>query len=117
MIKNLLAGGHIIVNGGYHNHPYISPGSAGSGMVRWNTNANALEVNDGAVWRPLAAIDTTIGLSPEAESAINWAIRRQREEAELEVRMQRHPGLRDTYEKYKIMEALCREEDARQPNS
>lgn len=116
MIKNLLAGGHIIVNGGYHNYPYIGPAS-GSGMLRWNINTNDLEVNDGAVWRPLAAIDTTIGLSPEAESAIEWAIQRQREEAKLETRMQRHPGLRDSYEKFKIMEALTREEDAGQLNS
>ena len=116
MIKNLLAGGHIIVNGGYHNYPYIGP-SSGSGMLRWNANLNQLEVNDGAVWRQLAAIDTTIGLSPEAESAINWAIKRQQEEAELETRMQRHPGLRETWERFKIMDALTREEDARQPNS
>ncbi|NBR62277.1 MAG: hypothetical protein EBT86_11715 [Actinobacteria bacterium] len=116
MIKNLLAGGHIIVNGGYHNYPYIGVAN-GSGMVRWNSNVNEIEVNDGAVWRKLAANDTTIGLSPEAESAIEWAIQRQREEAELETRMQRHPGLRDSYEKFKIMEALTREEDAGQLNS
>ena len=116
MIKNLLAGGHIIVNGGYHNYPYISPAN-GSGMVRWNANSNQLEVNDGAVWRPLSAIDTTIGLSPDAESAINWAIQRQREEADLEARMQRHPGLRETWEKFKVMDALTREEDAGQLNS
>lgn len=116
MIKNLLAGGHIIVNGGYHNYPYIGAAN-GSGMVRWNSNTNQLEVNDGAVWRPLAAIDTTIGLSPDAEQAINWAIKQQQEEADLEARMQRHPGLRETYEKFKIMDALTREEDARQLNS
>jgi hypothetical protein len=39
------------------------------------------------------------------------------QERELNERIQRHPGLRDTWEKFKIMEALCQEEDARQSNS
>jgi hypothetical protein len=40
-----------------------------------------------------------------------------KQDRDLNERMQRHPGLRDTWEKFKIMEALCQEEDARQLNS
>ena len=117
MIKSITSTGHVVVSGGYHNHPYVSPGSAGAGMLRWNFNTNEMEVNDGAVWLKLSTNGTTVGLSPQAQQAIDWAIQRQQEEADLESRIQRHPGLRDTWERFKIMDALTREEDARQPNS
>jgi hypothetical protein len=118
MIKSLVSQGpYLVVNGGYHNFPYMSPGAVGAGQLRWNTNTNAMEVNDGISWRSLGAIDTSISLTEDAKTAIDWALKRMKEERELEQRMQRHPGLRDTWEKFKIMESLCREEDARQLNS
>ena len=118
MIKSLVTQGpYLVINGGYHNFPYISPGTAGAGHVRWNPNMNEMEVNDGISWRSLGANDTSISLTNDAQDALSWALKKMQEERELKERMQRHPGLRDTWEKFKIMEALCQEQDARQLNS
>ncbi len=118
MIKSIVSQGpYLVVNGGYHNYPYSSPGAVCAGQLRWNTNTNEMEVNDGVIWRSLGANSTSISLTNEAQDALSWALKKMTEERELNQRIQRHPGLRDTWEKFKIMEALCREEDARQPNS
>lgn len=118
MIKSVVTQGpYLVINGGYHNFPYISPGTAGAGHVRWNPNMNEMEVNDGITWRSLCANNTSISLTTDAQDALTWAITRMKQDRDLEERMQRHPGLRDTWEKFKIMEALCQEEDARQSNS
>ena len=117
MIKSLVSQGpYLVVNGGYHN-PYMSPGAVGAGQLRWNTNTNEMEVNDGVSWRNLGANNTSISLTNDAQDALSWALTKMQEERELKDRMQRHPGLRDTWEKFKIMDALCREQDAGQFNS
>ena len=118
MIKSIVSQGpYLVINGGYHNFPYISPGTVGAGHVRWNSNMNEMEVNDGITWRSLSASNTSISLTNDAQDALSWALRKMQQERELQDRMQRHPGLRDTWEKFRIMEALCQEEDARQSNS
>jgi len=118
MIKGVTSNGpYLVVTGGYPNYPYISPGSVGAGQLRWNTNTNEMEINDGVTWRSLGANNTTVSLTTDAQEALTWAVTKMKEERDLNQRMERHPGLRDTYEKFRIMEALCREEDARQPNS
>jgi len=118
MIKSIVSQGpYLVVNGGYHNYPYSSPGAVCAGQLRWNTNTNEMEVNDGVSWRSIGSTNTTITLTDDAQNALSWALKKMQEERELKQRMERYPGLRDTYEKFQIMEALCREEDAGQPNS
>jgi hypothetical protein len=78
---------------------------------------NEMEVNDGVTWRSLGANNPSISLTNEAQDALSWALKKMQEERELKERIQRHPGLRDTWEKFRIMEALCQEEDARQSNN
>jgi hypothetical protein len=118
MIKGLTSQGpYLVVTGGFPNYPYVSPGSVCAGQLRWNTNTNEIEINDGVIWRSLGANNTSIGLSTDAQEALTWAVIKMKAERELNQRMERHPGLRDTYEKFQIMDALCREEDARQLNS
>jgi len=119
MIKSIVSEGpYLVVNGGYHNYPYLSPGAVKfknvncAGHLRWNTNTNEMEVNDGVSWRVLSAKHTTVSLTTDAQKALTWVMTKMTEEHELNQRMERHPGLRDTYEKFRIMEALCREEDA-----
>ena len=118
MIKSIVSQGpYLVVNGGYHNYPYLSPGAVGAGQLRWNTNTNEMEVNDGVTWRSLGASNTTVSLTTDAQEALTWAVTKMQEERNLQQRIERHPGLRDSWEKFKIMEALCKEDDARQPNS
>ena len=118
MIKSLITQGpYLQITGGYHNYPFMSPGAVCAGQLRWNTNTNEMEVNDGVSWRSLGAINTTVSLTADAQQALTWAIQKMQEEQELKQRMERYPGLRDTHEQFRIMNALCQEQDARQSNS
>lgn len=92
--------------------PYINTysGQSGTGMVRYNTNLNCLEVTDGMNWyqfRPGATID----LSADAQYALSWAYAKMQEEEQLEQLMEKHPGLRDLKEKFDIMLALTKQEN------
>ena len=51
MIKNISGSKYIMVSNSGSSDPYISPGSVGAGMLRWNPNMNCMEVNDGNMWK------------------------------------------------------------------
>lgn len=98
MIKGITGGKYIIVQGGSPSNPYISPGSAGAGMLRWNPNMNTMEVNDGNAWKELGMSYAQVQLDYEAESLLNWA-REQRDKQRLrEKRIQENPALKKAYE-------------------
>jgi hypothetical protein len=105
MIKGITGGKYVIVNGGSSSDPYISPGSAGAGMMRWNPNMNCMEVNDGSMWKQLGMSYATVALDPEAESILNWA-RQERDRQRLrEKRIQENPALKKAYEAIQRAEA------------
>ncbi len=83
-----------ISGGGAPVSTYISPGSMGAGMLRWNSNMNQMEVNDGNSWIPLAMNYATIELTPEVEGLLEWAKRKQREEQEMTKLSQTHPAMK-----------------------
>jgi hypothetical protein len=81
MIKGITSSSrYITVTGGMSTDPYISPGAVGAGMVRWNSNMNCMEVNDGNTWKTLSMNYATIEVTPELESLLNWARKKQDEE-------------------------------------
>ena len=80
-----------------------------SGNLRYNTTTQAYEVYDGNNWI-MVSQGATVGLSGDADSAIRWAIEKQREEADLKAKMERYPALKDAYDKFKMMEALAYDE-------
>ena len=88
--------------------PYISPGSMSAGMVRYNSSSQNLEVYDGNAWLTLSG-SADVGLSPEAQQVMDWAYKKMKEDEELEVLMEKHPGLRDLHEKFTVMKALVAE--------
>ncbi len=101
---------HVIPNGA---GPYISPGAVGAGMIRYSSNMNQLEVNDGVSWqqyRPGATID----LSSDAQNALAWAYAKMQEEVLLEQLMEKHPGLRDLHERFAVMLRLVQKENNEQ---
>lgn len=100
MIKGLnTSGRYITVQGGAPNAgPYISPGAVGAGMVRYNSNMNQLEVNDGNTWQTLATSYATIELTPETESLLNWAREQRSRQLEREQRIKNNPALKKAYE-------------------
>ena len=89
--------------------PYISPGAGGSGMVRYNSSLQQLEVNDGAVWLQLGQT-SSIGLTQEAEQALQWAQQQLKREQELDALAKQHPGIKDLQQKLEIMIALVKQE-------
>jgi hypothetical protein len=109
MIRSINAGAHIVVSDGYIHRPTISPGAQSSGMVRYNTNTDNLEVYDGVGWQTIGTASPTVDLSPMARQAVDWAVRKQREEDELEALMKQHPGLRELHDQLEMMKILCQE--------
>jgi hypothetical protein len=105
MIKNInTSGRHIIVNSSGGTGPYISPGSVGSGMVRWNANTNQMEVNDGNSWIPFSQGYATIELTPDTESLLEWA------RAERDRQMKRERLINSNAALKKAWEAIRRAE-------
>ena len=98
MIKGITGGKYVIVQGGSSTDPYITPGSVGAGMIRYNSNMNCMEVNDGNMWKQLGMSYATITLDSEAESLLNWAKEERDRQRLREKRIQENPALRKAYE-------------------
>lgn len=110
MIKNITQSGAFMQVSSYYPPQIYSTGQS-AGEVRYNTSTQQMEVYDGTNWISISQT-ATVGLSMPAEEAIRWAQAKMSEEAELKQRMERHPGLKDAWEKFQIMDILCKEEDA-----
>lgn len=84
MIKGINSSSrYITVSGGTPATPYISPGSVGAGMIRWNSNMNCMEVNDGSMWRTIDMGYASLELTAEAESLLDWARKKRDQETSL----------------------------------
>jgi len=105
MIKQVHPGKGINISNSYNSYPYISPGSNGAGMVRWNGSSNCFEVNDGAVWMKLQMSDPTIELSLNSIAAIEWALAQMYKERMREERIKNNPALQKAYEAIQRAEA------------
>lgn len=106
MIKGINSSGRYVnVTGGMPTNMYIgSNGGSGAGMIRYNTNTNNLEVNDGSVWRELSMPYATVDLNPDAESLLDWARRERDKQFERQRRINENPALRKAYEAIKRAE-------------
>ncbi len=119
MIKTVNgAGRYVMVNGGFPATTYIntSSGYMNVGDVRFNTNAQSLEVYDGNRWVELNTSHANVGLTPDAEIAIDWAIKKQREDMALEQKAKDNPAIADLLkqrntidEKIKVIEILTKD--------
>jgi hypothetical protein len=84
MIKGINSSSrYITVSGGSPSPTYISPGSVGAGMIRWNPNMNCMEVNDGNMWKTLDMSYASVELTSDAESLLEWARKKRSDEATL----------------------------------
>lgn len=94
MIRGINASGkYMSVNNG-NTPPYISPGAVGAGMLRYNSNLNQYEVNDGNNWIRIDNGYSSVGLSPEAEALLDWAKVKMAEEKEMKALAEHHPAVR-----------------------
>jgi hypothetical protein len=120
MIKTVNGSGrYIMVNGGYPATTYIntSSGYMNVGDVRYNTQMQRLEVYDGQMWLEINTSHASVGLTPEAERALDWANRKIAEEAELEHLANSNPTIADLVkqkkeldDKIKMVQILMKEE-------
>ena len=94
MIKGITqTGRYMMVSGGTPSNPYISPGAAGAGMVRWNPNMHQLEVNDGNSWQQISMGFSSVGLTSEAEILLDWAREKRNEELAMKALAEKHPAV------------------------
>lgn len=107
-----IAGGRYIHISGNSSMPHVpSYGSAqGVGNVRYNTNNTSMEVYDGSNWINMTSY-ASIELTPEAQETIMWAHEKMKQELQLKSLMEKHPGLKDAYEKFEIMKILVTQEE------
>jgi hypothetical protein len=111
MIKGINSSGrYITVTGGSNSGPYISPGAAAAGMLRWNPNLNQMEVNDGNSWISMNMGYPTIEMTPEAESLLDWARQRRAEEAKMQDMIEKYPALKKAKENYDLIWNLIKDE-------
>jgi hypothetical protein len=118
MINSIIASGkHTMVYGGHSS--YASIGSSGGmsvGNVRYNPSSNNLEVYDGYTWIQLPSNHASVGLTPDAESVIDWAMKKRNEELMLEEKAKTNSAIADLLnqrktidEQIKVIEILTKE--------
>ena len=109
---------YTVVHGGTPAPTYINnvPGYMNVGDVRFNTNMQRLEVYDGQMWIEISTGYANVGLTPEAEMAIDWAINKKREDAMLEEKARNNPAIADLLkerqkieDQIKVIENLTRD--------
>jgi hypothetical protein len=97
---------------------YINTGSGymNVGDVRFNTNMQRLEVYDGNMWVELNTSHASVGLTPEAEMALDWATKKRHEEMILEAKAKDSPAIADLLdqrkkidEQIKVIEILTKD--------
>lgn len=88
----------------------------GVGNVRFNSTSQCLEIYDGSFWVPLNFNYTNVGLTPQAQSLLDWADKKQKEEIELESLAKNNPTIADLVEqknnldqKIKMVKILIKE--------
>lgn len=120
MIKTVNGSGrYIMVNGGYPATTYIntSSGYMNVGDVRYNTQMQRLEVYDGQMWLEINTSHASIGLTPDAEIALDWATKKRNEELALEQLAKSNSTIADLInqkkeldDKIKMVQILMKEE-------
>ncbi len=105
MIKGINSSSrYITVSGGTPSSTYISPGSTGAGMIRWNPNTNCMEVNDGNMWKTIDMSYASIELNADAESLLEWARKERDRQWARERKIKDNPALQKAYEAIKRAE-------------
>lgn len=89
--------------------PYINTSMLSAGQVRYNGSTQNIEVYDGTTWLTMTGSSPIVQLDPRAMRVLDWAEKKMSEEEDLERRMKDHPGLKDAYEQFKVMDALTKD--------
>lgn len=102
MIKGLASiGKYTIVSAGNTSVPYINQNinNPMQGMIRvWGTD---MQVFDGTTWVLMNTSYSSVGLTPDAESLLDWARQKRQEELELKALANSNPTIKDLIETIK----------------
>ena len=84
MISNVMPTGRYVQVSGGSTSTYINnySGSQGVGNMRYNTSSQRMEVFDGNNWMQLNMGSVSVGLNNEAEQALDWALKKIKQEKE-----------------------------------
>jgi hypothetical protein len=107
MIKNISGGKGLVVSGGSYNTgswPYINMSNHSAGDVRYNGTISTLEVYDGMSWLPIQSAHALIEFDQDTYSVLNWARKKQAEEAERDKLAETNPTLKALIEQLKEKE-------------
>jgi hypothetical protein len=81
MISHVYGGSnYLTVTSNIGSNPYINPSQPMTGMVRFNGNANGMEVYDGNGWQRVGGGSAHIDLSYEAQEILDWAATKMADE-------------------------------------
>ena len=108
MIKGLTAGIGLSVSSN-NVMPYVSPNTTNpiTGMIRvWG---NDIQVFDGSCWLQCNTSNAVVQLDDDTQSILNWGRRKMAEERDVELLIQKHPGLKDAKDRYEVMLALVKD--------
>jgi hypothetical protein len=112
MIKSIHSSSPFLtVSGGNPGSTYIgyySTNAPGVGNMRYNPNSQNIEVYDGSTWIILSAHHSTINLSDEAVSLLQWARKKRDEEFEMERLAQTNSTIKDLVNQIKDKEEQIR---------
>lgn len=112
-------GRYVMVQGGMPAHTYIntSSGYMNVGDVRFNTQMQCLEAYDGQMWVEINTGHASVGLTLDAEMALDWANKKRNEELVLENLARTNPTIADLVkqkkeldDKIKMVQILMKEE-------
>ncbi len=109
MIKNIAGGGKYLTVSGGSGSTYVNnfSGAQGVGNMRYNTSSQNIEIYDGNNWIPMQSGYTTVAMTPEAESLLDWAKQKRNEEFESEALAKSNPTIADLLaQKNKIDEQI-----------
>lgn len=105
MIKSIMSGSGINVQGGNVSFPYVPMNSNNpiQGMIR--VNGQDLQVFDGSSWMTMASSYSTIELSGEVQVLLQWAREQRDKQLIREQRIKNNPALKKAYEAIERAEA------------
>lgn len=102
MITGIMSNSRHLVTQGVSGTYYNTSSQPMAGMLRYHSGGK-VEVFDGMSWMQVSTTQA-ITLGPDAESAIEWALKKQREELELARLAKEHPAVEAAYENMKRAE-------------
>lgn len=103
---------YMMVNGGFPATTYINQysGAMNVGDLRYNVSIQRLEVYDGNTWIELNTSHASVGLTPDAENAIDWARKKMDEERRIDELCEKFPGLKKAKDNYEVVLNLVKDE-------